>query len=109
MPDRTDTADWSHHDVFVNGVRVHYVEAGGAARGGETVILLHGFPEFWYGWRNQIGPLAAARFRVVAPDLRGYNLSSKPSRVLDYRVETLADDVAALITTLGARPAHVVG
>ena len=56
-------------------VRLHYVEAGA----GPLVVLLHGFPEFWYSWRAQIEPLAAAGFRVVAPDMRGYNLSSKPS------------------------------
>ena len=55
-------------------MKLHYVEAGD----GPLVVLLHGFPEFWYGWRLQIAPLAAAGFRVVAPDLRGYNLSSKP-------------------------------
>ena len=53
-------------------MRLHYVEAGD----GPLVVLLHGFPEFWYGWRQQIDPLAAAGFRVVAPDMRGYNLSS---------------------------------
>ena len=57
--------------------RLHYVEAGE----GPLVVLLHGFPEFWYGWRQQIAPLAAAGFRVVAPDTRGYNLSSKPDGV----------------------------
>src|SRR5260370_35623341 len=54
--------------------RLHYVEAGD----GPLIVLLHGFPEFWYGWRQQIQPLAAAGFRVVAPDMRGYNLSSRP-------------------------------
>ena len=58
----------------VGDVRLHYVEAGD----GPLIVLLHGFPEFWYGWRCQIGPLAEAGFRVVAPDMRGYNLSSKP-------------------------------
>jgi epoxide hydrolase 4 len=57
--------------------RLHYVEAGD----GPLIVLLHGFPEFWYGWRLQIEPLAAAGFRVVAPDTRGYNLSSKPAGV----------------------------
>ena len=56
---------------------LHYVEAGD----GPLIVLLHGFPEFWYAWREQIGPLAAAGFRVVAPDTRGYNLSSKPDGV----------------------------
>src|SRR6266567_2078479 len=60
--------------------RLHYVEAGE----GPLIVLLHGFPEFWYGWRQQIQPLAAAGFRVVAPDMRGYNLSSKPDGVAAY-------------------------
>jgi epoxide hydrolase 4 len=64
----------------VGGQRLHYVEAGE----GPLVVLLHGFPEFWYGWRRQIRPLAAAGFRVVAPDMRGYNLSSKPGGVAAY-------------------------
>ena len=58
-------------------MRLHYVEAGD----GPLILLLHGFPEFWYGWRLQIKPLAAAGFRVVAPDMRGYNLSSRPDDV----------------------------
>src|SRR5580693_1413510 len=61
----------------IGDVLLHYVEAGE----GTLVVLLHGFPEFWYGWRLQIKPLAAAGFRVVAPDMRGYNLSSKPDGV----------------------------
>jgi pimeloyl-ACP methyl ester carboxylesterase len=60
--------------------RLHYMEAGE----GPLIVLLHGFPEFWYGWRRQIEPLAAAGFRVVAPDTRGYNLSSKPDGVAAY-------------------------
>jgi epoxide hydrolase 4 len=115
-----------HRFVEANGVRFHVVEAGGGA-GGEhgreggaaggaaraaehegrpLVLLLHGFPEFWYGWRSQIGALAA-RFWVVAPDLRGYNLSAKPASGYDY--ETLSSDVPALIRALGAERAHVVG
>ena len=65
-----------NHDCFaeVNGVRLHYVEAGE----GPLVVLLHGFPEAWFGWERQIPTLVAAGFRVVAPDMRGYNLSDKP-------------------------------
>ena len=96
---------WAH----VNGVRLHYVEAGDAAAG-DTVILLHGFPGFWYCWRNQIAPLAAAGFRVIAPDMRGYNTSGKPPRVEDYRVEHLAADVAELATQVSAgRRVYLVG
>ncbi len=62
---------WEHRTVHANGVRLHYVEAGT----GPLVLLLHGFPEFWYGWRHQIPALATEGFRVVAPDMRGYNLS----------------------------------
>jgi pimeloyl-ACP methyl ester carboxylesterase len=96
---------WRHGSVEVNGVRLHYVEAGA----GPLVVLLHGFPEFWYGWRHQIPALAAAGLRVVAPDLRGYNLSDKPRGVGAYAVVHLVADVAALIEALGAERAHVVG
>ena len=67
--------------------RLHYVEAGE----GPLVVLLHGFPEFWFGWRAQIAPLAAAGFRVVAPDTRGYNLSSRPQEVAAYAFLTAPD------------------
>ena len=77
----------------VGDVRLHYVEAGE----GPLVVLLHGFPEFWFGWRLQIAPLAAAGFRVVAPDTRGYNLSSKPEGFEAYAVDLLADDIRGLI------------
>src|SRR5579862_2784781 len=77
----------------VGDQRLHYVEAGE----GPLVVLLHGFPEFWYAWREQIQPLAQAGFRVVAPDTRGYNLSSKPDGVADYDVGKLADDIRGVI------------
>jgi pimeloyl-ACP methyl ester carboxylesterase len=89
----------------VNGVRLHYVEAGS----GPLVVLLHGFPEFWYCWRAQIPLLAAAGFHVVAPDMRGYGLSDKPRGVRSYDAEQLAGDVAGLIAHLGAERAHIVG
>jgi pimeloyl-ACP methyl ester carboxylesterase len=80
---------------------------------GPLVVLLHGFPEFWYAWRHQIPALAAAGFRAVAPDLRGYNLSEKPRGVKAYRIEALLGDLAGLIALLGAEQgderAHVVG
>jgi pimeloyl-ACP methyl ester carboxylesterase len=87
------------------GVRLHCVELGE----GPLVLLLHGFPDFWYGWRRQIPALAAAGYRVVAPDLRGYNLSDKPRGVRAYGVRTLARDVASLVEGLGEERAHVVG
>src|ERR1700760_3132329 len=89
----------------VGDVTLHYVEAGD----GPLVVLLHGFPEFWYGWRRQIAPLAAAGYRVVAPDLRGYNLSSKPDGVGAYGADALADDIRGLIHELGAESALVAG
>lgn len=101
LPDE-DRIGLRHRFVEANGVRFHVVEAGA----GPLVLLLHGFPEFWYGWRAQI-PALADRFRVVAPDLRGYNLSGKPRTGYDW--ETLASDVPALIRALGAERAHVVG
>ncbi|MGA7992860.1 MAG: alpha/beta hydrolase, partial [Thermoanaerobaculia bacterium] len=84
---------------------LHWVEQGE----GPLVVLLHGFPEFWYAWRHQIPALAAAGFRAVAPDLRGYNLSDKPAFVRSYRIEALLGDVAELVAHLGEEKAHVVG
>jgi len=89
----------------VNGVKLHWVEAGA----GPLVVLLHGFPEHWYSWRHQIPALAAAGFHVLAPDMRGYNLSDKPRGVRHYRLEVLARDVAELVRCAGAERAHVVG
>jgi pimeloyl-ACP methyl ester carboxylesterase len=89
----------------VGDVRLHYVETGE----GPLIVLLHGFPEFWYAWRQQIQPLAAAGFRVVAADTRGYNLSSRPTDVAAYAVDTLADDIRGLIRELGAESALLVG
>jgi epoxide hydrolase 4 len=97
--------DLRHGFADLGEVRLHYVEAGE----GPLVVLLHGFPEFWYAWRHQLLPLAVAGFRVVAPDLRGYNLSSKPKGVAPYRIERLAGDVDALVRFLGAERAAVVG
>jgi pimeloyl-ACP methyl ester carboxylesterase len=93
--------------VATNGVRLHVVEAG--PRDGPLVVLLHGFPEGWWGWRRQIGPLAAAGFRVVVPDQRGYGGSDRPRGFRAYRMEALADDVAGLIEACGRQRAGVVG
>jgi pimeloyl-ACP methyl ester carboxylesterase len=91
--------------VAVGDQNLHYVEAGD----GPLIVLLHGFPEFWFGWRRQIAPLAAAGFRVVVPDTRGYNLSSKPERFEAYAVDLLAADIRGLIGELGATSALLVG
>jgi pimeloyl-ACP methyl ester carboxylesterase len=89
----------------IGDVQLHYVEAGE----GPLIVLLHGFPEFWYGWRLQIQPLAAAGFRVVAPDMRGYNLSSRPEDAAAYDTGKLADDVQGLVHERGAESAMLVG
>src|ERR1043165_2832030 len=88
----------------VGDVELHYVEAGE----GPLVLLLHGFPEFWFGWRRQIAPLVKAGFRVVAPDLRGYNLSSKPDGYTAYTADKLAADIRGLIRERDAETAMVV-
>jgi pimeloyl-ACP methyl ester carboxylesterase len=90
----------THHEARLSGARLHYVAAGPAD--GPLVVLLHGFPELWYSWRYQIPALAAAGFRVVAPDQRGYSTSSKPSGIESYTVHRLAGDVEELIAHLGA-------
>lgn len=94
-----------HHQV--NGITLHCIEAG--PEDGPLVILLHGFPEFWWGWRYQIEPLAEAGFRVLAPDQRGYNLSDKPEGKQAYDLDTLARDVIGLADALGCRTFHLVG
>src|ERR1700752_792227 len=89
----------------VGDVNLHYVEAGE----GPLVVLLHGFPEFWFGWRLQIAPLVDAGYRVVAAAPRGINLSSTPDGFEAYGVDLLADDIAGLITELGETSARIVG
>src|SRR4051812_7932702 len=93
----------AHRYARVNGVCLHYVEAG-MPGAGPTLLLLHGFPDFWYTWRHQIPALAAAGYHVVAPDMRGYNLSQKPPSVGDYDIEKLTGDVAALARHVSAKP-----
>lgn len=94
---------WTHRDVSANGIRIHIAEAGT----GPLVLLLHGFPEFWWAWHRQLTTLSAAGYRAVAVDLRGYGDSDKPPR--GYDGWTLAGDVAGLIRALGEPQAHLVG
>lgn len=96
-------------DSFIktNGLTLHVVQAGPAD--GPLVILLHGFPECWYGWKHQIEALAAAGYQVWVPDQRGYNLSDKPDGLAAYTIDTLAADVIGLIDAAGAQKAVVVG
>jgi pimeloyl-ACP methyl ester carboxylesterase len=88
-----------------DGIRLHYVAAGS----GPLVVLLHGFPEFWFSYRRVLPALAARGFRVVAPDLRGFNLSSKPAGVRAYGIDVVVEDIAGLIRALGEERASVVG
>ncbi|MDX2139711.1 MAG: alpha/beta hydrolase [Chloroflexota bacterium] len=101
----TTTLDHTH--ITTNGVRLHVVQAGPAD--GELVILLHGFPEFWYSWRKQIPALASAGYRVLAPDQRGYNLSDKPAGLAAYDLNQLAADVVGLIDAAGREQCYLVG
>jgi pimeloyl-ACP methyl ester carboxylesterase len=94
-----------HGYAQIGGVRLHYAERGS---GGRLVILLHGFPECWYSWRRQLMALGD-NYTVVAPDTRGYNLSDKPARVSDYKIDLLIDDVLGLIHHFGEQTAAVVG
>jgi epoxide hydrolase 4 len=89
------------------GVTLHAVASG--PQQGPVVVLLHGFPEFWYGWHRQIEPLAAAGFRVIVPDQRGYNLSSKPSGVASYAIPELVSDVIAIADQLGQQKIFLAG
>ena len=93
---------------FKNGdIGLHAVAAG--PEEGPVVVLLHGFPEFWYGWDRQIEPLAAAGFRVIIPDQRGYNLSSKPAGVAAYALTELISDVIAIADQLGQEKIFLAG
>ncbi len=94
-----------HEDVEVNGVRLHIAHRGS----GPLVLLLHGVPEGWYSWRHQFDALAAAGYRVVAPDQRGYGRSDRPEEVSSYTLPHLVGDVVALIAALGEESAVVVG
>jgi pimeloyl-ACP methyl ester carboxylesterase len=88
-----------------DGVRIHYVEQGS----GPLVVLVHGFPESWWSYRHQLGPLAEAGYRAVAIDVRGYGRSSKPPAVEAYRMTCLAGDVLGVVRALGESQAVVVG
>ena len=94
---------WTHRSVTANGARFHIASMGD----GPLVLLLHGFPEFWWTWRHQLVTLAAAGYRAVATDLRGYGGSDKPPR--GYDLITAAADAAGLIRALGEANATVVG
>ncbi|MCC6144600.1 MAG: alpha/beta hydrolase [Candidatus Hydrogenedentes bacterium] len=92
------------HFADLPGLRMHYMTAG--PDGGEPVLLLHGFPEFWYSWRFQMEALAAAGYRVIVPDQRGYNLTDKQG---PYDLGTLVQDLIHLVDHLGLEKCHVAG
>ena len=94
-----------HEEITGAGVKLHVARAGH----GPPVILLHGFPENWTSWRRQFEPLVAAGFSVMAPDLRGYNLSERPAQRSAYHLRHLVADVAALVQASGHSRAHVIG
>jgi epoxide hydrolase 4 len=91
----------------VNEVTLHTKEAGPAD--GTLMLFLHGFPEFWYGWKNQLAYFAANGFRVIAPDQRGYNQSSKPEGKTAYHLDFLATDIAELIRQVTGNNVILVG
>ncbi len=99
------TADFSHGFAQTNGIRMHYVEAGS----GPLVILLHGFPESWYSWRHQLPAVAAAGFRAVAVDMRGYGGTTAPEATGAYTLSHMIGDVVGVVGALGESQAVVVG
>ena len=94
---------WAHRFISANGSRFHVVEAGT----GPLVLFLHGFPEFWWAWHQQLQAVADAGYRAVAVDMRGYGATDKPPR--GYDGYTMAADVTGLIRALGERSATLVG
>lgn len=91
----------------VNGIALHVVLAGPAS--GKPLVFLHGFPEFWFGWRNQIDHFGSSGYRVIIPDQRGYNLSEKPAGIASYSIDLLAKDVVGVLDAVTDSKAFVVG
>jgi pimeloyl-ACP methyl ester carboxylesterase len=89
---------------LTTGIHLHYVTEGE----GQLILFLHGNPAFWYGRKRQL-PAFSSRYKVVAPDLPGYNLSSKPEPVERYHLNVIADDIRALIDALGYKTCILVG
>lgn len=96
----------NHRTVETNGLELHVVTAGPTT--GDPVLALHGFPEFWYGWRHQLPALVDEGYRVILPDQRGYNLSDKPSGLDNYRLTELAADAVGLLDALGYEEARLL-
>jgi pimeloyl-ACP methyl ester carboxylesterase len=102
--DLGEGAEVSHHFAEVDGTRLHYVQRGE----GKPILFMHGFPQFWFLWRHQLADLGEDH-RVVAPDMRGYNLSDRPQEVGAYRMRHLLGDVRGLIEELDLAPLTLVG
>src|SRR5688500_3813748 len=98
-------SDATHRIVQANGIRMHLTEQGE----GPVVLLCHGFPETAYAWRHQLPALAAAGFRAVAPDLRGYGRSEQPAEADQYTLFHLVGDMVGLLDALEVREAVIVG
>ena len=90
--------------IKTNGIKLHTVIIGH----GEPLILLHGFPDFWFGWKKLI-PLIKDRYQLIIPDMRGYNLSDKPEGVEKYRIELLIEDIIGLIDHFGFESVYLAG
>jgi epoxide hydrolase 4 len=99
-------AELEHITTQINGLQMHIVQAG--PTDGTPLLLLHGFPEYWYGWRNQIDPLVDAGFRLYIPDQRGYNKTDKPAGYENYNLDLVADDMLALFDYMGVERANVI-
>ncbi len=106
-PSPAGAAAVTHEQVPTNGIELHVASAGPAD--GPPVVLCHGFPELWYSWRHQLGPLAAAGYRVLAPDLRGYGDSTRPKEVAAYGSDSLTGDLCGLLDHYGYDTAAFVG
>ena len=94
-----------HRSIQANGIRMHVAEAGA----GFPVILCHGWPELWYSWRHQLGALAAAGFRAIAPDMRGYGETDAPADPAQYRTAVISGDIVGLLDALELERAVIVG
>lgn len=105
VTDWNDPSSFAHNTIEIEGLPIHYVEAGK----GPLVLLLHGFPYTWFEWRHQIAALAKAGYRVIAPDIRGFGTSGKPPQTEDYTLLHCAGDAIGLLRALGAASAVVVG
>lgn len=97
--------NWTHQYASINGLDMHYVEQGE----GPLVVLLHGFPHLWFSWHHQIGPIAEAGYRVVAPDMRGMGETSGPEDHHEYDVDRIVGDLVGLLDHLGERQAIFSG